>query len=164
MDNCKHLWTFMTISSSCYFCYLECLTICSSPPILFVRAPEQSCFAGFRRKTLRRGKSTSVLRRVLNDPWTHFHCKRFAGVSRLFCSSASQCTPVGRSPTARPVRSSTGVGQGEKFGQMSYLSRFVATITALYQMLAPSRIVTLPITIAPGAMKTSSAIVGQTPL
>ena len=36
---------------------------------------------------------------------------------------------VGRSPTARLVRSSTGVGQGEEFGQVSYLSRFLATIS-----------------------------------
>src|ERR1700694_2122806 len=36
--------------------------------------------------------------------------------------------------------------------------------TALYQMLAPSEIVTSPIIMAPGAIKTSSAIVGQRPL
>jgi len=47
------------------------------------------------------------------------HCKRFcSSLIRTFRSSAFHLwmkrTPVGRSPTARLVRSSTGVGQGKE--------------------------------------------------
>ena len=54
-----------------------------------------------------------------------------------FCSDIwyGRSNTVGRSPTARLVRSSTGVGQGEEFGQMSDLSRFLATISQSHLLL-----------------------------
>ena len=66
-----------------------------------------------------------------------FNCKRFAGAwfalfARLRASfSDVRHLEVGRSPTCRLVRSSTGVAECEKAEPMQYLVMFLATILPL---------------------------------
>src|SRR5712692_9282123 len=50
------------------------------------------------------------------------------------------CTPVGRSPTARPVRSSTGVGQRSLPSQMQHLVKVGATICSHCSPLSPDQL------------------------
>ncbi len=109
------IFSFQTSPRMFDSCMISPLDICSTLFYTLQQSTFTIVFQRFVGKTLPTGKARACWEGFPTCAQAHSHCKRFAGARShpsLSCTSfLTNCTPVGRSPTARLVCSSTGVGE-----------------------------------------------------